>query len=403
MKVVFTMGGITHYLSPLLDNIVRKGVDVVMVIPSVKDNRTIGKGVKLINSEALYQVRYSEVKQGWHGKTILTDLKMILDEEKPDIVVLGWPYFLQYFFDRQLRLLIKKNNIKLVIREIPFQVPPFGHLDYFKENPVYDENMVLQSRGMSFFIRALCTMYIRKFVYKHADATINYASCAYDILPSYGVNRDKIFVTYNTSDTESLLRQREAVLSAPPLLEKKQRILHIGRLVKWKRVDLLIDAYAKIYSDFPNSELTIIGNGPEKENLQSQVERLGLKGRVAFAGAIYDPFTLGQYMHESSIYVLAGMGGLSINEAMCYSLPVICSVCDGTEKDLVQDGVNGYYFENGNVDSLAKCIEYLLRNPQIMKAFGDVSLKKIQEEINLDTVSSRFVEAFEKTLFSLKK
>lgn len=280
MKVVFTMGGITHYLSPLLDNIVRKGVDVVMVIPSVKDNRTIGKGVKLINSEALYQVRYSEVKQGWHGKTILTDLKMILDEEKPDIVVLGWPYFLQYFFDRQLRLLIKKNNIKLVIREIPFQVPPFGHLDYFKENPVYDENMVLQSRGMSFFIRALCTMYIRKFVYKHADATINYASCAYDILPSYGVNRDKIFVTYNTSDTESLLRQREAVLSAPPLLEKKQRILHIGRLVKWKRVDLLIDAYAKIYSDFPNSELTIIGNGPEKENLQSQVERLGLKGRV---------------------------------------------------------------------------------------------------------------------------
>ena len=81
-------------------------------------------------------------------------------------------------------------------------------------------------------------------------------------------------------------------------------------------------------------------------------------------------------MHESSIYVLAGMGGLSINEAMCYSLPVICSVCDGTEKDLIQDGVNGYYFESGNADSLAKSIEYLLRNPQMMKAFGDVSLKK---------------------------
>ena len=74
---------------------------------------------------------------------------------------------------------------------------------------------------MSFFIRALCTMYIRKFVYKHADATINYASCAYDILPSYGVNKDKIFVTYNTPNTESLIRLREKVLSAPPLLEKE--------------------------------------------------------------------------------------------------------------------------------------------------------------------------------------
>ena len=170
--------------------------------------------------------------------------------------------------------------------------------------------------------------------------------------------------------------------------------------MKWKRVDLLIDAYAKICPNYPDSELTIIGNGPEMENLQYQAENLGLTGRVVFVGAIYDPFTLGQYMHESSIYVLAGMGGLSINEAMCYSLPVICSVCDGTEKDLIQDGVNGYYFESGNADSLAKSIEYLLRNPQMMKAFGDVSLKKIQEEINLDTVSSRFVEAFKKTLFS---
>ena len=403
MKVVFTMGGITHYLSPLLDNIVKKGIDVVMAIPYTKDSQTIGKGVKLVSNEALYRVRYSAAKQGWYGKTMLIDLKMILNEEKPDILVLGWPYFLQYFFDRQLRLLIKKNNIKLIIREIPFQVPPFGQLGYFKENPVYDENMVLQSKGMSFFFKALCTMSIRKFVYKHADATINYASCAYDILPSYGVNKDKIFVTYNTPDTESLMRLREKVLSVPSLLEKKQRILHIGRLVKWKRVDLLINAYAEICSDFPDSELTIIGNGPEMKNLQSQVENLGLKDKVVFVGAIYDPFTLGQYMHESSIYVLAGMGGLSINEAMCYSLPVICSVCDGTEKDLIQDGVNGYYFENGNVDSLAKCIEYLLCDPQMMKAFGDVSLKKIQDEINLDTVSSRFVKAFEKTLSFKKK
>lgn len=395
------MGGITHYISPLLNKIVQKGIDVVIIIPYAKDNRTIGKGVKLVNGDALYRVRYSAAKRDWYGKTALIGLKNILSDEKPDILVLGWPYFLQYFFDRRLRLLIKKMGVKFIIREIPFQVPPFGEFDYFKKNPVYDENMVLKSKGIFFFIRALFTMFIRKFVYKHADATINYASCAYDILPSYGVDKEKIFVTYNTPDTESLMRLRGNVLSAAPLLEKKQRILHIGRLVKWKRVDLLIDAYAKIYSNFPDSELTIIGNGPEMEKLQSQVENLGLKDNVIFVGAIYDPFTLGRYMYESSVYVLAGMGGLSINEAMCYSLPVVCSVCDGTEKDLIQDGVNGYYFENGNVDSLVECIEKLLNNPQTIKAFGEVSFRKIKNEINLETVSSQFVKAFEKTL-SLK-
>lgn len=398
MKVVFTMGGITHYLSPLLDCIVKKGIDVVMVIPRSKDSQTIGKGVKLVDKEALYQVRYSDTKQMWYGKTALTDLKSILEEEKPGILVLGWPYFLQYFFDRQLRFLIRRNKIKLIVREIPFQVPPYGQLSYFKEHPVYNENMELLSRGLSFYLRALLTMYIRKFVYKHVDATINYASCAYDILPSYGVKKEQIHVTYNTPDTDSLMGLREKVIATPPILKKKQHILHIGRLVKWKRVDLLIDAYAKICASFPGSELLIIGNGPEMENLQSQVLRLGLKGRVVFAGAIYDPFTLGQYMYESSVYVLAGMGGLSINEAMCYSLPIICSVCDGTEKDLVQDGVNGYFFKEGDVDSLADSITKLLSNPELRKMFGEMSLKKIKEEINLDTVSGRFVEAFEEVM-----
>lgn len=398
MKVAFTMGGITHYFSPLLDNIVRKGVDVVVVMPYAKDSRTIGEGVRLVSGEASYRIRYSATKQRWHGKTVLTSLKTILKEEKPDILVSGWPYFLQYFFDRRLRLLMKKENIRLIVREIPFQVPPFGRLGYFKENPVYDENMVLQSRGVPFLVRALFTMCVRKFVYKHAAAVVNYASCAYSILPSYGVDKSRIFVTYNTPDTESLMRVKEKVLSAPPLLAKKQRILHIGRLVKWKRVDLLIDAYAKICPDFPDSELAVIGDGPEMDSLRRRAESMGLKDRVVFAGAIYDPFTLGQYMHESSVYVLAGMGGLSVNEAMCYSLPVICSVCDGTEKDLVQDGVNGYYFENGSADSLAGCMRRLLRDPQKMKSFGDVSLRRIRDDINLDTVSARFVRAFENTL-----
>ena len=392
------MGGITHYLSPLLDCIVKRGVEVVMVIPHTKDSQTIGKGVKLVNKEASYKVRHSIAKQMWYGKTALTDLRMILKEEKPDILVLGWPYFLQYFFDRQLRQLIRKENIKFMVREIPFQVPPFGKLDYYKKNPVYNENMELLSHGISFYLRALFTMYIRKFVYKRVDATINYASCAYDILPSYGVRKEQIHVTYNTPDTASLMGLREKVESTPPLLEKKQRILHIGRLVKWKRVDLLIDAYAKIYSDFPNSELLIIGNGPEMENLQKQVEQLQLDERVVFVGAVYDPFTLGRYMYESSVYVLAGMGGLSINEAMCYSLPVVCSVCDGTEKDLVQDGVNGYYFAEGDADSLAGCIKKLLLNPESMKQFGEESFRKIKDEINLDTVSTRFVEAFGRVL-----
>ena len=99
-------------------------------------------------------------------------------------------------------------------------------------------------------------------------------------------------------------------------------------------------------------------------------------------------------MYESSVYVLAGMGGLSINDAMGYSLPIICSVCDGTEKDLVTDGVNGYFFKEKNAVDLADKIVSVLSDPEKAKQMGEASYRVIREKINLETVSQRYMDAF---------
>ena len=96
----------------------------------------------------------------------------------------------------------------------------------------------------------------------------------------------------------------------------------------------------------------------------------------------------------SSVYVLAGMGGLSINEAMAYGKPVICSRCDGTERDLVKDGENGLYFQEGNVGDLAAKIGILLKDPFQGRRMGEHSLKVIEDKINLETVTRRFMDCF---------
>ena len=72
-------------------------------------------------------------------------------------------------------------------------------------------------------------------------------------------------------------------------------------------------------------------------------------------------------MNESSIYVLAGMGGLSINDAMTYGMPVLCAVCDSTERDLVKEGKNGYFFKDGDADSLADRIREMFESPERCK------------------------------------
>lgn len=394
MKVLFTFGGIPHYLSALLNRLKQKGIDVTVVIPR-KGNAIIGAGVKMVDEGEFKRIELPEKKMYW-GKVGYPELAVVVAQEKPDIVVLGWPYFLQYYFQKQLRTAINDCGARLMIREIPFQTPPYGEVkSYFNAHPMYTEGMHLLSKGKMFYLRQFITSHIRKKVYAHMAGTLNYSSAAYDILPSYGVPLDKIHVTYNTSDTEALLRERSQVISNPSIMPTcGKRILHIGRLVKWKRVDLLLDALPSILLKHPDAELVVVGNGPEENNLREQADRLGLTLKVRFVGAIYSPEVLGAYMNESTVYVLAGMGGLSINDAMCYGMPVICSVCDTTERDLVQEGKNGLFFEDGNSDSLSQKINLLFDSPQLIQSMGQESARIIRDEINLETVSERYVDAF---------
>ena len=312
MKVLFTFGGIPHYLNAMLNKLHAKGIEITVVTPQ-KGNATIGKGVKMVEG-GTYKHLTTPEKKMFYGKTAYPALPEIVLQEKPDIIVMGWPYFLQVFFQPRLRKAMKECGSRLVIREIPFQTPPYGRIkEYFRENPMYDESMRLMSQGTAFYLRQWLTALVRKYCYARATGTLNYSTAAYDIIPSYGVDKEHIYVTYNSTDTEALLREKESVLASEPLLPKSEkRLLHIGRLVKWKRVDLLIDAFARIVKSHPDAELLIVGDGPELDNLKRQTTNLHLADYVRFIGAVYDPKALGAYMNESTVYVLAGMGGLSI-------------------------------------------------------------------------------------------
>lgn len=406
MKVLFTFGGMPHYLNAMLEKLQTKGADITVVSPQ-KGNATIGKGVKMVE-EGAYRHLNTQEKKMYYGKSGFPALPGIIADERPDIVVLGWPYFLQVFFQPSLRRALKRCGARLVIREIPFQTPPYGQIrDYFRQHPMYDEGMRLLSTGKAFYLRQWLTARIRKYCYARVAGTLNYSTAAYDVLPSYGVKREQIHVTYNSTDTEALWREKAAVLAAPALLPpSERRLLHIGRLVKWKRVDLLIEAFARTLTQYPDAELVIVGNGPELDNLKKQAASLGLplrskeengvdgRGCVRFIGAVYDPKELGAYMNEATVYVLAGMGGLSINDAMTYALPVVCSVCDSTERDLVTDGRNGLFFRDGDADSLTEKILQLLASPQECRRMGQESERIIREQINIDTVSERYLKAF---------
>jgi glycosyltransferase involved in cell wall biosynthesis len=140
--------------------------------------------------------------------------------------------------------------------------------------------------------------------------------------------------------------------------------------------------------------LIVIGDGEDLPRIQQLTEQYGLfKGTIDFKGAIFDPYVLGEYLLSSDVFVLPGTGGLAINQAIAYGLPVILSSADGTERDIVEDGVNGFYFHASNPWEMADLLERLMICEKLRREMSKESLRISAERSNIDKMVEGFIQA----------
>jgi len=392
------MPALPHYFKLILNKIVAgTGYEILMIKPAQKGQAT-GAAVKETTDNTLFKVVELEEYRTWYGKPFFKNLMPVLQEFRPDIVVMTtWPYFFYLTVNPFFYWKLRGMGVKLVARDIPFNYAVWGKVkEFYYSDKFLTENLQNKKKSWKGFLLFWVASFLRRLNLPLADAHINYIDEAYEIIGSYGVPSEKIVVISNSPDTDELLESFEAVKKLPAILpQNPYRLIHVGRLVKWKRVDLMIEAVQKLRPKFPQIELVVVGFGPELEPLKEYAEKMGVADAVRFVGGVYDSISLGQYLHESAVYVLGGMGGLSINDAMCFAKPVVCSVADGTEKRLVREGENGYYFKNGDAEDLTRVLEVLLSDSERVKTFGENSLKIIKEEINIHTVIEGYKNVFE--------
>jgi glycosyltransferase involved in cell wall biosynthesis len=406
MKVLFVAGGTPHYYNLVLNKLNQfLNVEVVMVAPKGAGS-TVGAGVHQTQEGIEFKIYYLEEYKTYYGKMFFKNIEQVIDDEQPNIIITNWPYSLAWIFFPLFYFKIRQRNIKLISKEIPFQVPYYDKaIEFYTQGGGISENSQSVQKSSGFFSK-LKYWFItgtRKKMVNRVDAHINYFDEAVDIHASYGVDREKVFVTANTPDTDILFKAKASIENMESILpQNPYRIIHVGRLVKWKRVDMLIEVTRKLIPKYPTIELVVVGTGPEEEALKQQVKYLGIQKNINFVGGIYDTVTLGRTFKASSIYVLAGMGGLSINEAMTFGLPVVCSVADGTERKLVRENQNGHFFEEGNENSLLEVLDKMLTNLPKTKQMGIESERIIKEEINIHTVLKKYVETFEYVLTGVR-
>lgn len=396
MKVVFLFGGLPHYYNFILNRINNlPNTDVTVIIPE-GESKSLGAGVHQSEEGVDFNVVRLPEFRTFYGKFFFGNLAETISELAPDIIVVSYAYAHGFVIYPSIKKVITQRNIKVVLKTIPFEEPYRDHAIRYHSNVwMKKANRSILLKPVSYLLAYIYTV-VSSRLFNTVDAHVNYIEEAYDLYGSYGVDKSKIFITYNSPDTDELEKTRDIVLKQPKKFNSSSfRLLHIGRLVAWKRVDMLIQAIDILKEKYSEIELFIVGGGPEEENLKGQTKALNLTERITFLGAIYDPVLLGQIMNESSIYVLAGKGGLSINENMQYGLPIICSVADGTEKKLVRNGENGYFFEDGNLNDLVSKIDKILSSQDNMKEMGKKSREIILNEVNVDVVIANYKKAFD--------
>ncbi|HEY4232486.1 MAG TPA: glycosyltransferase family 4 protein [Lacipirellulaceae bacterium] len=141
------------------------------------------------------------------------------------------------------------------------------------------------------------------------------------------------------------------------LSKERKYALYSGRLVRAKRVDLLIDAFAAIADERPQWDLLIVGDGPLREELQKRVpERL--ERRFIWTGFLEQPDCVAAY-HAAEVLFLPSdhePWALVVQEAMAAGLTVVASDSVGAARELVEDRVSGRICPVGNLAALEEAM-----------------------------------------------
>lgn len=176
-------------------------------------------------------------------------------------------------------------------------------------------------------------------------------------------------------------------LGITPYPEKTEKnyntidIIYTGALIGHKGVDVLINAFKNLKHD--NIKLHIVGKGEEMENLKALANE---DDKIKFYGFL-DGDELTSLQEKANITVMPSIwfenSPMAIYESFKYGTPVIGSKIGGIP-ELIEEGVNGFLYDPGNISELQNLLQYLIENPEELKRLEKGSFKSSQKyDMNL--------------------
>ncbi|OGN10595.1 MAG: hypothetical protein A3J46_05290 [Candidatus Yanofskybacteria bacterium RIFCSPHIGHO2_02_FULL_41_11] len=234
---------------------------------------------------------------------------------------------------------------------------------------------------------------LQGWICKKADIVIVPSKYLAEIVKGWGVSDSKIKIIYNGVNFKPFKTEKAvSPLAGEPRLASGREearnkigihgniILSVGRFVPWKGFRMLIKIMPQLLNLNQFARLVIIGDGPDRESLNSMVRNLNLDKKVFLVGK-KSKEELAVYLAAADMFVLnSGYEGFShqILEAMTCSAPVIASAVGGN-KEVITQGENGFLVKYNDEFNIIEAIKAVWDDKDLVAHFVEEGKKTIQK------------------------
>ena len=177
------------------------------------------------------------------------------------------------------------------------------------------------------------------------------------------------------------------------------RLVFVGRVVEQKGLVVLFEAMRRLLGDHPGLSLTVVGDGPHREDLARRAAALGLGDHVEFVGATSQAEVV-EILAKADLFVLPSYAeGVPVvaMEALGSGVPVVASFVGGMP-ELVEDGHTGFLVRPGDPEQLADRIGRLVADPGLRTRLGANGRAKVAAEFDAEAEAGRLGSLFTASL-----
>ena len=245
--------------------------------------------------------------------------------------------------------------------------------------PLHRRPVVVMIHGTDLSSKNKLITSVTRWAIRHANAVITNSPENYAFVCQLRQDKENCWyinngVQYPSDEELTELRKKH---------KKQDGIINIvsaARLIPERRYDIVLRAFAKVHSQKGNIFLTIVGDGPDFEQLKSLAAELNLSGSIQFTGRVPHNEVF-KYMASADVYVSATTvetHGSSIAEAAAYGLPIVVTRV-GFPAELVVDGKTGFVVEPNDEFALAEAMIKLTQAAELRQKAGNDMRRRINE------------------------